>query len=104
MDPGSWKQGNRLVHRAGPVGATGEVFAAVSAARPDQPDYFVENVEVTSDQRRVIKLSTPDGVLIGFAVFVLTESAGATTVRYDVYTETVRDRNFNRGGSTIRRG
>jgi len=89
MEPGSWKQGNRLVHHAGPRGRTGERFAAVSAARPDRPDYFVENVEVTPPERRVIKLYAPDGTLIGFAAFVLTESGGSTTVRYDVYTETV---------------
>lgn len=89
MDPGSWKQGNRLVHRSGPRGATGEVFAAVSAATPQAPDYFVENAEVTPGKRRVIKLYAPDGTLVGFAAFVLTEDRGATVVRYDVYSETL---------------
>ncbi len=89
MDPTSWKQGNKLVHRSGPKGATGEVFAAVSAATPDKADYFVENADLIPRRRRVIKLYTPDGVLVGFAAFVLTESGGKTTVRYDVYSETL---------------
>lgn len=89
MDPTPWKQGNKLVHRSGPKGATGEVFAAVSASTPDKADYFVENAEVTPSRRRVIKLYTPDGVLVGFAAFVLSESGGKTTVRYDVYSETL---------------
>ncbi|MBL8962127.1 MAG: hypothetical protein JNJ98_19855 [Gemmatimonadetes bacterium] len=89
MDPSTWKQSNTLVHRSGPNGATGEVFAAVSAASPQQVEYFLENAEVTPGRRRVIKLYTPGGVLIGFAAFVLSESGGRTTVRYDVYSEVV---------------
>jgi hypothetical protein len=89
MDPTPWKQGNKLVHRSGPRGATGEVFAAVSAATPEKADYFLENVQVSPSQRRVIKLYTPDGALVGFAAFVLSETGGRTTVRYDVYSETL---------------
>jgi hypothetical protein len=87
MDPSTWKQSNTLVHRSGPKGATGEVFAAASAATPQQVEYFLENAEVTPGRRRVVKLYTPGGVLIGFAAFVLSESGGKTTVRYDVYSE-----------------
>lgn len=87
VDPSAWKQGNKLAHRAGPVGGVGEVFAAVNAESPDKTDYFVQNVELDPNRRRTIKLVSPDDVLIGFATFELREQGGTTVVRYDVYAE-----------------
>ncbi|HEX4936892.1 MAG TPA: hypothetical protein VFV33_27105, partial [Gemmatimonadaceae bacterium] len=84
-----WKKGNRLAHRSGPVGGVGEVFAAVNMTDPTRTDYFVENVELDPNRRRTIKLTSTDGVLVGFASFVLEEANGATKVGYHVYSETV---------------
>lgn len=89
VDPSSWKQGNRLVHRSGPVGQVGEVFASVSASTPNDADYFVQNVELEPNRRRTIKLYGRDGGMIGFAAFTLEESSGRTTVSYDVFAETI---------------
>lgn len=89
VDPSAWKQGNRLAHISGPVGETGELFAAVSMTGAKDPDYYVQNVELTANHRRTIKIVGRDHALIGFAAFTLTESNDTTVVSYDVFSETL---------------
>ncbi|MEZ4588218.1 MAG: hypothetical protein R2909_17710 [Gemmatimonadales bacterium] len=97
LDPSAWKQGASLRHHAGPVGAVGEIFAAVEPADPGKVAFYVENVELEPRRRRTIKLIAPAGAtgsggsLIGYASWTLTESGGRTVVRYDVYSETRLD-------------
>jgi len=83
LDPGSWKQGARLERRGGPAGAVGETFAALGPG--GEPAFFVENVELVAARRRTIKLTQPDGRLIGFATWWLVPTPTGSLVGYDVY-------------------
>lgn len=85
VDPSKWKQGARLEHRAGPVGSVGEIFAALGPN--GEATFFVENVELVPGRRRTIKLSQPDGVLIGYATWWLSPTTAGSIVGYDVYSE-----------------
>ena len=87
VEPSAWKQGNRLVHVAGPWGAEGETFAALPAAG-GAPDFYLVNAELVPYRRRTMKLVGTDGTLDGFATYSLEERDGRTTVRYDVVAET----------------
>lgn len=53
--------------------------------------FFAENVELTPNQRRTIKLFLADGTLIGFATWSLREEGGRTVVGYAVHSETRLD-------------
>ncbi|MFN0181005.1 MAG: hypothetical protein ACKVZ0_19540 [Gemmatimonadales bacterium] len=91
IDPSSWKQGLKSRHHSGPPGEVGEVLAAVDPADPTKVAFFLENVELTRNQRRTIKLYLVDGTLIGFASWTLRAVAGRTVVGYDVHSETRPD-------------
>lgn len=88
LDPSGWKQGAKLWHHAGPVGQVGEIFAAGDPADKRQVMFLVENVELTPNTRRTIKLYLADGTLIGFASWSLRAEGGRTVVGYDVHSET----------------
>jgi hypothetical protein len=89
VDPSEWKQGLKLRHHAGTVGALGEVSAAVDPANPAEPAFLVENVEFVPNVRRTIKLYLPSGALIGYASWTLEPRGARTVVHYDVYSETL---------------
>lgn len=91
LDPSAWKQGAKLWHHAGPVGQVGEIFAAGDPADTRQVMFFLENVELTPNERRTIKLYLADGTLIGFASWSLRAEGGRTVVGYDVHSETRLD-------------
>jgi len=88
VDPSAWKQGLKRFPHAGPVGQRGEIFAAKeSAAAPTA--FYIEIVELVPARRVTTKIYTPEGVLLGFAMWTLVETAGRTVVSYDVYSETL---------------
>jgi len=89
MEPNSWKPDRQLVHYAGPAGQLGEVFAIGGSAAPGKVWFFAENVEIVPNQRRTIKLYDPEGRLLGFSTWLLTESHGRTRVEYDVHAESL---------------
>src|SRR5690606_42100493 len=51
--------------------------------------FYFTNVEMVPEQRRTIRLNTPEGALIGYAVWELTPVEGGTEVAYHVYSEAV---------------
>lgn|GEM_PF-3589516 len=87
VDPSSWKQGAKLVHRSGPAGERGEVLVAMGS--DNAVAFAVENVEMVANRRRTIKLVSPAGQLIGYAIWTLVPAGSKTVVRYDVFSETV---------------
>jgi hypothetical protein len=89
MDPLPWKQGLRLRHLTGSPGEVGELFGAFAEGSPEAISLHLQNVELHPNRRRTIKLTTPDGTLLGFATWSLIEHSTGTTVRYDVSMETL---------------
>ena len=89
MDPLEWKQGLRLRHLTGSPGEVGELFGAFPEGSPEAISLHLQNVELLPNRRRTIKLTTPDGTLLGFATWTLLESSNRTTVSYDVSMETL---------------
>ena len=90
-NPSRWKRGATLSHQSGPAGQLGEVFAARDPADTAKVLFLVENVELTPNRRRTIKLYEPSGGLVGYATWWLREQNGKTVVGYDVYSETLVD-------------
>lgn len=90
VEPNQWKQGAKLWHVGGPVGAAGEVFAAGDPANRSAVAFYLENVELVPNRRRTVKLYLADGTLLGYATWWLEEAGGRTRVGYDVYSETLR--------------
>ncbi len=84
IDLNSWKKGAKVVPLSGDPGKLGTRFKAV-AGNPETVAFNIENVEIASAQRRVIRLNGTDGTLIGFAIWQLTPQGGSTLVTYDVY-------------------
>jgi hypothetical protein len=81
--PNSWKKGPKLISTEGSSGQLGERLKAVMD--DGQIAFFAENVDVVPKQRRVIRLNTVAGNLIGYASFQLTKHGAETLVQYDVY-------------------
>ena len=78
-----WKKGARLVPIGGSPDKVGAKFKAVAGG--DATAFYVENVELVSQQVRTLRLNELDGTLIGFASLRLTPHGRTTLVRYDVY-------------------
>ena len=89
MDPMEWKQGLRLRHLTGSPGEVGELFGAFSEGSPEAISLHLQNIELLPNRRRTIKLTTPNGTLLGFATWSLLENSNSTTVSYDVSMETL---------------
>ena len=89
VDPSPWKHGAALAHQSGPVGAVGDVFAAREPDDRSKVAFYVENVELVPNRRRTIKIYSPTMALVGYAAWTLAEAGGRTTVRYDVYSESL---------------
>lgn len=89
VDPSEWKAGAKMVLVEGDPAKTGALFKAVTAEAPDQASFYFTNVEMVPEQRRTIRLNTPEGALIGYAVWELTPVEGGTEVAYHVYSEAV---------------
>ncbi len=82
VDPSQWKQGLSMRHHSGKPGAVGEVQAAFDPADPETIVFLAKNAELVPNQRRTIKLYLPgpEGTLLGFATWTLTEQDGRTRV------------------------
>jgi hypothetical protein len=93
MEPNSWKPDRKLVHYAGPEGQIGEVFAIGGTGNGGKIWFLVENVEIVPNLRRTIKMYDPEGHLLGFSTWLLTELDGRTIVAYDVHGESVLSSN-----------
>ncbi len=89
VDPSEWKAGAKMVLVEGDPAKTGARFKAVTAEAPDQASFYFTNLEMVPEQRRTIRLNTPEGALIGYAVWELTPVEGGTEAAYHVYTEAV---------------
>jgi hypothetical protein len=89
IDPSEWKAGAQLVLLEGDPAQAGAKFKAVMPNAPDQVAFYTTNVEVLPEQRRTVRLNTPDGALMGFAIWELTPVGDGTEVAYHVYTQAV---------------
>ena len=83
VDPNSWKEGPKLISTGGPAGQLGERLKAVMG--DGQIVFFAENVDIVPNRRRVVRLNTLEGKLIGYASFQLTPHGAETLIQYDVY-------------------
>jgi carbon monoxide dehydrogenase subunit G len=89
VDPSGWKAGAQLVATEGNPAEVGATFKAVMPDTPEQVAFYVTNVEIVPEQTRAVRLNTPEGALIGYAIWELTPVEGGTEVAYHVYTQAV---------------
>lgn len=89
IDPSGWKAGAQLVASEGDPARVGSRFKAVMPDTPEQVAFYVTNVEVVPEQTRAVRLNTPEGALIGYAIWELTPVEGGTEAAYHVYTQAV---------------
>jgi carbon monoxide dehydrogenase subunit G len=89
IDPSEWKAGAQLVATEGNPAEVGATFKAVMPDTPEQVAFYVTNVEVVPEQTRAVRLNTPEGALIGYAIWELTPAEGGTETAYHVYTQAV---------------
>ncbi len=89
LDQKDWKMGLSLVHHAGEKGQLGEILAAIDRRHPQEPVFFVKNIEMIPNRRRTMKLyEASAGPLLGYAILTLTKQhTDKTLVTYDVYGE-----------------
>lgn len=93
VDPSAWKAGAKLI----PLGDSAGRFKAVGPDDPDVALFYVDNVELVPERRRTIRLNAPDGALIGFASWELTQQDAATLVEYHVYSQQTLSPGQSRG-------
>jgi hypothetical protein len=89
INPSGWKAGAQLVASEGDPAQVGATFKAVMPDTPEQVAFYVTNVEVVPEQTRAVRLNTPEGALIGYAIWELTPVEGGTEVVYHVYSQAV---------------
>jgi uncharacterized protein YndB with AHSA1/START domain len=80
----SWHR-NTMVSVEGEPGKVGERLLVSPRDHPDVVSFHVINAEIEPEQRRTIRLETPDHKFMGFSTWTLTEKAGSTLLTYDVF-------------------
>jgi len=89
LEPGEWKAGAKLIAIEGTPEQSRAKFKAVMPETADQVAFYADNIEVLPERRRTMKLSMPDGSLMGYASWELSELDNSTLVQYHVYSEVV---------------
>lgn len=79
-----WKKGDELILIHGNSEELGARFKALEGD-PQTVAFYVENVELVTRRLRTIRLSGPDGTLIGYASWHLIPQRRSTLVQYNVY-------------------